>query len=117
MSDDERNGGRSSIHPDIGDFGVEDEMDVHAAAALAAQTARRQKLADDDIAEIEDALARIELGDTPWQRSMRKQLQSVVDQIQILKIARIAWPGITAAAILFFGGVCAELVWRIATTH
>jgi hypothetical protein len=111
MSDDPRNGDRPSMHPE-------------AREALVDEIASRQTADErwiDDIdrrtKDLHDALDMFRRGDTEWQQSVSRRLQILTDEIVVLKIARVVWPGITAAAILFLGGACAELAWRLATLH
>lgn len=123
MSEDGRNGSRHSIHPD--DPQLDDgDFDPRATSRLAAQIARRQKLADDDIADLEGAIVRIELGTTNWQKGVTERLDAghrlmrqMKDQIHALTVVRIVWPTLMASAILFLGGFCAYVAFWLATHH
>lgn len=112
---DDRNGGRPSLHPEVGDdpeldFG---NMDPRATATLAAHLARRQELADDDLCELESAVARIELGQTEWQRHMKSGMQQLHDQVQLLTLSRFLWPTFTTGALIVLGSCLATVLWKL----
>jgi hypothetical protein len=110
MSDD-RNGSHPSLHPE-------------ALQALAEETANRQaaderwiQRVESGVEEVRASLEGFRSGTTDWQQSVTRQLQRLTDQLQVVMIARLVWPSVTVLMTFALGGFCAEIVWRLTTSH
>lgn len=112
MSDDDRNGGsHPSFHPE-------------ALQALAEETANKQAADERWIARVESGVEEVRSslegfrsGTTEWQQSVTRQLHRLTDQVQIVMVARLVWPSLTVLMVFALGGFCAEIVWRLTTSH